>query len=147
MKWNNIKTTILKEIRGVCRDKKTLQKLILYPLLIPMVILLFGFLFDGMTEADYVIGTNYKITEEEKLIIDELDGISLINYDNKSKLEKAYDNGEINGYIIKKDNTYTIYSDTSVNSGEIVLSAASSYLIIFLNFMCTSKLLLNNLGK
>ena len=91
MKWNNIKTTILKEIRGVCRDKKTLQKLILYPLLIPMVILLFGFLFDGMTEADYVIGTNYKITEEEKLIIDELDGISLINYDNKSKLEPAYE--------------------------------------------------------
>lgn len=145
MKWNNIKTTILKEIRGVCRDKKTLQKLILYPLLIPMVILLFGFLFDGMTEADYVIGTNYKITEEEKLIIDELDGISLINYDNKSKLEKAYDNGEINGYIIKKDNTYTIYSDTSVNSGEIVLSAASSYLESYNLVLGTNYLINNNI--
>lgn len=145
MKWNNIKTTILKEIRGVCRDKKTLQKLILYPLLIPMVILLFGFLFDGMTEADYVIGTNYKITEEEKLIIDELDGISLINYDNKSKLEKAYADGDVNGYIIKKDNTYTIYSDTSVNSGEIVLSAASSYLESYNLVLGTNYLINNNI--
>ena len=145
MKWNNIKTTILKEIRGVCRYKKTLQKLILYTLLITMVILLFGFLFDGMTEADYVIGTNYVLTEEEKLIIDELDGISLINYDNKSKLEKAYDNGEINGYIIKKDNTYTIYSDTSVNSGEIVLSAASSYLESYNLVLGTNYLINNNI--
>ena len=145
MKWNNIKTTIFKEIRGVCRDKKTLQKLILYPLLIPMVILLFGFLFEGMTEADYIIGTNYVLTEEEKLIIDELDGIELNDYENKKELEKAYADGEINGYIIKKDNTYTIYSDTSVNSGEIVLSAASSYLESYNLVLGTNYLINNNI--
>ena len=26
MKWNNIKTTIFKELRGIVRDKKSLQK-------------------------------------------------------------------------------------------------------------------------
>lgn len=145
MKWNNIKTTILKEIRGVFRDKKTIQKLVLYPLLIPLVILLFGFLFDGMTEADYVIGTNYVLTEEEKLIIDELDGIELKNYKNKKELEEAYTDGDINGYIIKKDNTYTIYSDTSVNSGEIVLSAASSYLESYNLVLGTNYLINNNI--
>ena len=145
MKWNNIKTTILKEIRGVFRDKKTIQKLVLYPLLIPMVILLFGFLFDGMTEADYVIGTNYVLTEEEKLIIDELDGIELKDYKNKKELEEAYTDGDINGYIIKKDNTYTIYSDTSVNSGEIVLSAASSYLESYNLVLGTNYLINNNI--
>lgn len=31
MSWNNIKITILKEFRGVVRDKKSLHKLILYP--------------------------------------------------------------------------------------------------------------------
>ena len=31
MKWNNIKTTIFKELRGIVRDKKSLQKLIIYP--------------------------------------------------------------------------------------------------------------------
>lgn len=143
MSWNNVKITIFKEIRGVFRDKKTIQKLILYPLLIPVVILLFGFLFDGMVEADYVIGTNYVLSEEEKIIIDDLDGIELKDYNNKKELEEAFDNGEINGYIIKKDNTYTIYSNTAVNSGEIVLSAASSYLESY-NLALGTKYLIDN---
>ena len=92
MNWNNIKITIFKEIRGVFRDKKTIQKLILYPLIIPLVIFLFGFLLDGMTEADYVIGTNYKLTDDENIIIKEYKDISIENYYNKEKLEEAYNN-------------------------------------------------------
>ena len=117
MNWNNIKITIFKEIRGVFRDKKTIQKLILYPLIIPLVIFLFGFLLDGMTEADYVIGTNYKLTDDENIIIKEYKDISIKNYDNKEKLEEAYNNGKINGYIVKNDNNYTIYADTSLKWG------------------------------
>ena len=41
MKWNNIKTTIFKELRGIIRDKKSLHKLIIYPLLIPLIILVY----------------------------------------------------------------------------------------------------------
>ena len=44
MKWNNIKITIFKELRGIIRDKKSLHKLIIYPLLIPLIIILFGIL-------------------------------------------------------------------------------------------------------
>lgn len=128
MSWNNIKITIFKEVRGVFRDKKTIQKLILYPLIIPLVILLFGFLFDGVTEADYVIGTNYELTEEEKIIVEEFDDIELESYNNKKELKEAYELGEISGYIIKEDNKYTVYSDRTVNSGEIALSVATSYL-------------------
>ena len=29
MKWNNVKITIFKELRGIVRDKKSLQKLII----------------------------------------------------------------------------------------------------------------------
>ena len=143
MSWNNIKITIFKEIRGVFRDKKTIQKLILYPLLIPVVILLFGFLFDSVTETDYVIGTNYTLNEEEKLIIDEFDGLHLEKYKNKKALEDAYAKGKINGYIIKENNNYTIYSDLSVNSGEIVLSAATSYLESY-NLMLGNQYLIEN---
>ena len=145
MNWNNIKITIFKEIRGVFRDKKTIQKLILYPLIIPLVIFLFGFLLDGMTEADYVIGTNYKLTDDENIIIKEYKDISIKNYDNKEKLEEAYNNGKINGYIVKDDNNYTIYADTSLNSGEIVSSIANSYLEAYSLVLGNKYLIENNI--
>ena len=145
MNWNNIKITIFKEIRGVFRDKKTIQKLILYPLIIPLVIFLFGFLLDGMTEADYVIGTNYKLTDDENIIIKEYKDISIKNYDNKEKLEEAYNNGKINGYIVKNDNNYTIYADTSLNSGEIVSSIANSYLEAYSLVLGNKYLIENNI--
>ena len=128
MKWNNIKTTIFKELRGIIRDKKSLQKLIIYPLIIPIVILLFGGLFDSMNESKYIVGTNYETTQEEKTIIKELDNIKIKKYNNKKELEDAFDNKKIDGYIVKKDNTYTIYADESQNSGAFVLSYTSSYL-------------------
>lgn len=145
MNWNNIKITIFKEIRGVFRDKKTIQKLILYPLIIPLVIFLFGFLLDGMTEADYVIGTNYKLTDDENIIIKEYKDISIKNYDNKEKLEEAYNNGKINGYIVKNDNNYTIYADTSLNSGEIVSSISNSYLEAYSLVLGNKYLIENNI--
>ena len=128
MKWNNIKITIFKELRGIIRDKKSLQKLILYPLMIPLVIILFGFLFDSMNESKYVVGINYDLSIEEKEIIKELDTFDITKYKDKQSLEKAYNNGDISGYIVKDNNTYTIYADESENSGSIVLSSANSYL-------------------
>ena len=128
MKWNNIKITIFKELRGIIRDQKSIKKLILYPLLIPLVILLFGFMFDAINESTYTVGTNYELTSDEKEIIKDIDNIEFKSYKNISKLEEAYNNREISGYIIKQENNYTIYTDTSQNSGEIVLSISESYL-------------------
>ncbi|MBR4618197.1 MAG: ABC transporter permease [Bacilli bacterium] len=128
MKWKNIKTTIFKELRGIVRDKKSIQKLVFYPLLIPLVIILFGFLFDSVNETKYVVGTNYKLTNEEISIIKDLDSISIKEYDTVEKLKKAYKNNKIEGYIIQNNNTYTIYTDISQNSGEIISSIANSYL-------------------
>ena len=128
MKWKNIKTTIFKELRGIVRDKKSIQKLVFYPLLIPLVIILFGFLFDSVNETKYVVGTNYKLTNEEISIIKDLDSISIKEYDTVEELKKAYKNNKIEGYIIQNNNTYTIYTDISQNSGEIISSIANSYL-------------------
>ena len=143
MKWNNIKITIKKELRGIIRDRKSLQKLILYPLLIPLIILLFGFLFDSIEETKYSIGLNYSLTEAEKEIIEKLDAFKTVQYKNKEELEEAYNNKEITGYIIKKNNTYTIYADESENSGMIVESAASSYLESY-NQILGNEYLLNS---
>lgn len=128
MNWNNIKITIFKELRGIIRDKKSLQKLILYPLIIPIIIILFGFLFDVLSESKYVIGSNYELSAEEKTIVGELDNITIKKYNDIKELEKAYKEKEIDGYVVKEDNKYTIYSDTSQNSGEMILSIAGMYL-------------------
>ena len=128
MKWNNIKITIFKELRGIIRDKKSLRKLILYPLLIPIIILLFGYLFDSMTKTQYKVGTNYELTAEEQVIVKELENLEMKTYSSKEELEKAYENNEIEGYIIKEDNNYVIYADPSENSGEMISSLSSTYL-------------------
>ena len=146
MKWNNIKTTIFKELRGIIRDKKSLHKLIIYPLLIPLIILLFGGLFDTVNESKYYVGTNYELTQEEKEIIKELNNISFKEYSNKKELEEAYNNTEISGYIIKNNNTYTIYADESQNSGEIVLSLANTYLEMYNKVLGNKELIKNNIN-
>jgi surface antigen len=67
MNWNNVKITLFKEIRGIIRDKKSFEKLLIYPLLIPFIIMLFGFLFDVINETTYTVGINYNLTAEEKI--------------------------------------------------------------------------------
>ena len=143
MSWNNIKITILKELRGVVRDKKSLHKLILYPLIIPLVILLFGLLFDTVNESTYTIGVNYQLSSEEKEIIKQLENITIKNCNNIKTCESFYKDNKIEGYIIRNDNKYTIYTDTSQNSGEIILSLANSYLDSY-SKMLGNKYLMDN---
>lgn len=145
MKFNNIKITIFKELRGIIRDRKSLQKLILYPLMIPLVILLFGLLFDSVNESTYKVGINYALTTEEQEIIKKLDNISMKQYNNKRSLEKAYNQGKISGYIIKDENTYKIYADTSQNSGEIVMSMTNIYLDSYNQILGKTYLIKNNI--
>ena len=143
MNWNNIKITILKELRGVVRDKKSLHKLILYPLIIPFVIFLFGLLFDTVNESTYTLGVNYELSSEEKEIIKKLDNISIKNCKSKNNCDKYYKDNKIEGYIIKNDNVFTIYTDVSQNSGEIILSLANSYLDSY-SKMLGNKYLIDN---
>lgn len=145
MDWNNIKITIFKEIRGIIRDKKSFEKLLVYPLLIPFIILLFGVLFDSVNEVKYTIGTNYALTEAEKIILDEMDEIETKIYNDKKELKEAYENQEIQGYIVKKDDEYTIYADASQNSGSIVLSVAASYLESYNMALANNYLIANQI--
>ena len=146
MDWNNIKITIFKEIRGIIRDKKSFEKLLIYPLLIPFIILLFGVLFDSVNETQYTVGINYNLTEEEKLILNEMDDIETKHYDNKKELEDAYSNQEIQGYIIKQDDKYTIYADAAQNSGSIIMAVASSYLESYNMALANNYLIFNQIN-
>ena len=146
MKWNNIKITIFKELRGIIRDKKSLQRLLLLPIIIPAIIMLFGFLFDYMENSKYVIGVNYELSQAEKSIAKELENIEFATYKDQKELESKYEAREINGYIIKKGKEYTIYTDPTVSSGEMVSSYAYSYLESYSKILATEYLVQKNLN-
>ena len=107
--------------------------------------ILFGVLFDATSETTYTVGTNYQLTQEEKTIIKELNNLKTKEYTSKKELEEAYKNDEIEGYIVKENNEYTIYSDTSQNSGEMVLSFATSYLETYNKVLGNEYLITNGI--
>ena len=141
MKWNNIKITIHKELRGIIRDKKSMQKIILLPFMIPFIIVLFGFLFDQMDNSKYVVGINYQMTDVEEEIVKDIKNISFQSYDSKEKLVHSYETGEINGYIVNEENQYTIYADTSVNSGDMIQYYSTSYLESYSQYLASEYLI------
>lgn len=128
MNFNNIKITIRKEIRGVLRDKKALSQVIFLPFMVPIFILLFGFMFQIMDKTDYDIGANYDLSNTENVIINEIGELKFKKYNSKEELEKAYEDKKISAYIIKEDKTYTIYCDTTGNSGQMISMYLTSYL-------------------
>ena len=144
MKWNNVRITIFKELRGIIRDKKSLHKILLFPLIIPTVILLFGFLFDSMNNSLYVVGINYELNETEDKIVKEIKNVEYKSY-NEDELKEKYNNKEIDGYIIKKDNNYTIYVDQSLNSGEMINTYTRTYLETYNNIIANSYIVSNGL--
>ena len=143
MMLSNIKTTIYKELRGIIRDKKALRTVLYLPFIIPIFVILFGFMFDTMSNTSYDIGVNYELSNEENEIIKDIGDLNFIKYENEEKLREAYDNKEIYSYIVKTDNKYTIYSDESINSGSMVNFYLTDYLEKY-NAVLASKYLIEN---
>jgi sodium transport system permease protein len=141
MKWSNIKTTIFKELRGIVRDKKSMSTIIYLPLIIPIFILLMGFMFDVLSNSNYTIGVNYELTNEEKEIVKNVgEDLKFKKIDNIDKMKEAYEKKDINAYIIKEDNKYTIYTDKSGNSGEIISMMLGNYLDSYNKYLANQYL-------
>ena len=72
---NNIRITAFKELRSIFRDKKTLVLLFTIPLMIPMLIFFYGYMFDNFDEdggGENVVGIIYELNDEEKALLKEL---------------------------------------------------------------------------
>ena len=142
---NNIIITIKKELRAILRDKKSLMMMLVIPIMIPLYIILFSYVYDDMMKEDtdkkdYLVGVNYELSEEEKSITNEL---SLeTKYGTKKELSKLYEDNEITAYIIKEDNKYTIYSNTKSQDSAEVTVIASQYLDTY-NYMLGHQYLAN----
>ena len=125
----NILITLKKELRSIFRDQKTIRRMFLFPLIIPIMVILYGTLYDSMDtyKTTYQIGTNIAISETEKEIASALN-IEYQKYNNEKELKKAYEEDKIEGYLIYKDNNYTIYTNQSTTSGMTVSSLLNEYL-------------------
>lgn len=135
--------TIKKELRSVFRDKKTLRNIFLIPFLIPLMIFLYGYMFDSVEKTDkvYDIGINYEPNDYEKMSYKDLK----INYkimDKKDDLDKEYKNKNISAYILydENNNKYTIYCDESDN-GMIVSSILEKHFEGYNKYLTNNKLI------
>ena len=129
---NRILITIKKELRGIIRDKKSLMMMLVTPILIPIFILLFSYMYETMLDKDestntYNIGVNYTYTKEEKKSLKELN-LNIKQYKSKNELQGSYKKGKIDLYVIKSNNNYKIYENESNQNSIYATSIYTKYL-------------------
>ncbi|HIT22173.1 MAG TPA: ABC transporter permease [Candidatus Scybalousia intestinigallinarum] len=108
--WNILK----KELREMFNDKKSLSMMLIIPIMIPLLVIGMSALFESqinkpLTEYNQ-IGFNYEMSEEEEKLAED-SGINVVYYENLEDIESAYQNGEIDLYVTKKDQLYTIHGE------------------------------------
>lgn len=135
----NVIITVKKELRGILREKKSLMTMLAMPLLVPFIIFTYSFLFESMANdtKEYNIGTIYEISDEEKIIMNELH-LNATEYDDVKSAKEAYNKREIDAYIEKNGNNYTIYSKQ--NSSNQVSLVIETYLEGYNNYLALDYL-------
>ena len=127
---NNLWNILKKELRELFRDKKSLSMMLVIPIFIPLLVIGMSALFESQmnvdTEEYNKIGFSYELSEVEESIAKEMDIVVVPG--TTKELKEKYENGDIDLYITKKDNHYTIHSDGSDNS-----SYASSLMETYFN--------------
>lgn len=146
---SNIKKILKKEIRETLRDQKSLLMMIVIPLLIPLIIIGFSAFFDSSINKDVVeynkIGFSYQLSEEEKLIVKELE-IEPIIIEDANDLKTAYDNGEIDLYITKENNKY-ILNGVSNETTAYASTLAEAYFEVYKQYLQIEYLENNNINS
>ena len=115
---NNLWNILKKELRELFRDKKSLAMMLVIPIFIPLLVIGMSALFESQmnvdTEEYNKIGFSYELSEAEESIAKEMDIV--VVHGTAKELKEKYEEGNIDLYITKKDNHYTIHSDGSDNS-------------------------------
>lgn len=129
---NNVFNILKKELRETIRDRKSLMMMFVIPFMVPLIVIGLSLYFEtvGNPSIDEYnkIGIAYDTTESEKAILNELE-IEPI-YDSYNNLKQKYENGEINLYITKEENIYTLhgeYSDNTSNAEQLAMLYLEAY--------------------
>lgn len=128
---NNIWITVKKELRTIVRDKKSLIMMLITPMLIPLFMIMFSFVYDSMSKDSqtktFSIGINYELSAVEEEIVSDLK-LDIKEYDSITELNSAYENDDISAYIFKENNKYTLYSNSNESSSAETAFLATQYL-------------------
>lgn len=137
MNKNSIIITIKKELRSILRDKKNLITLLVFPILIPLMIFLYSYIYDNQTQDEfYNIAVNYELNTTEKSLLKDC-YLNPKYYKSLSSMKKAYKENEVSGYIDynKEKNTYTIYTNKDSEEGMYVANYVTTYLDSYNNYL------------
>ena len=147
MNKNNIFITIKKELRSVFRDKKTIIMILAFPLMIGVLIFLYGFMdteVAGTETTKYKVGINYEPTEVEEIYLKEMQ-LETKYFRTTGAVKEAYDNGNLEAYVLKENDTYTIYIDDSDMTATTVGTLIESYLSSYNKYLGDLYLYENNI--
>lgn len=129
---NKIICIFKKELRELFRDKKSLSMMLITPILIPLIIFGMSALFDAQMNKpveDYNrIGFNYEMSDAEKEIAKNMD-IQAI-YGDTEDLREKYDKAEIDLYVTKKGNIYTINGEENETTS-MASALVNSYFTVY----------------
>lgn len=146
---SSAKKILKKEIRETLRDKKSLMMMLVIPFLIPLIVIGFSAFFDMTINKDIVefnkIGFNYDLSEEEKLIVKELEIEPTIITDEK-ELKNLYDNGDIDLYITKENNKY-ILNGVNNETTAYASTLANAYFDVYKQYLQIEYLENNNINS
>lgn len=145
---NNVLITAKKELRSIFRDKKTLIMLFVLPIMIPVLIVLYGYMFDnldGTMNETSKIAVNYELSEIEKEIL-KTNYLEIESIKDENKCKEKLKNGEISAYILLKDNIYNIYSNSS-ESSTVIVTKITNYLDSFNRYQGEQYVLENKLDS
>ena len=143
---NNLSSILKKEMREVFRDRKSLLMMLIIPVFIPLVVIGMSALFNSEVnkpiEEYNSIGFNYTLSAVEKNIAKELD---IIVYENTTdELVEEYNKGNIDLYITKENNNYTINGEDN-STTSYAKSLMNTYFSAYKEYLQQSYLTSNNL--
>ena len=127
---HSIFITIRKELRSMFRDKKTFYTLLVFPILIPVMIFMYSYMYENESEEQmYSIGINYELSAVEASLFENanLEGVSFSTLD---EMKDAYLQGKILGYIDyhEEEQKYIFYTNVDSEDGMYVSNYVQSYL-------------------
>ena len=133
---SKVSQILKKELREMFRDKKSLAMMLIIPIFIPLLVLGMSALFESQmnrpVEEYNKIGLNYSPTNVEQNIMDEAQINPIVA--SEEQLKEKFENGELNLYITKEENTYTIHGDES-DTTTMAMSLAESYLNAYKEYL------------
>lgn len=125
-----------KELREMFRDKKSLAMMLIIPIMIPLLVIGMSALFESQMnkpiESYNKIGFDYEMSEMEQGIIKEI-GIDSVK-GSREEMEEQYDAEELDLYITKEGDTYTIHG-TNNETTTYALRLAEAYLSVYKEYL------------